>query len=166
MDDLSKALYDDLKAIAARQLRGDRAMRSICPTDLANEALRRALDQHGMTGQVRTEILGRMAHLVRQVLVDRARQRQSLRRGAAEEIVQLAVDPTVDPRAPELDLLALDEALDRLRALDQRQSRMIEMRYFGGHTVEEVAEALAVSKSTVEKEERKARAWLELALAD
>ena len=166
MDEMSRTLYQEVRDIAARRLSGDRAEASICATDLVHEALERALRHRSLDGESRGQILGRVSHIVRQVLVDHARRRQTVRRGSGQPVLQLAVDPTVVPDMQPVDLLAVNDALDRLGALDERQARLIEMRYFGGHNVSEVAEALEVSLSTVEKEERKARAWLALALAD
>jgi RNA polymerase sigma factor (TIGR02999 family) len=166
MDAISRSLYDEIRRLARSRIRNDRAGRSICATDLAHEVLERGLRHGALAGIPRDEVLRRISRLSRQVLVDRARARGRLRRGAGEEVVQLALDPAAVPGVEPLDLLALDEALSRLGALDRRQAHMIELRYFGGCSVDEVARVLAVSRSTVEKEERKARAWLELVLAE
>jgi len=166
MDAISRSLYDEIRRLAAGRIRREPAARSICATALAHEVLERALRSDALSGVPREELLRRISRLLREVLVDHARARGRLRRGGGARREQLAVDPTAVPGVAPLDLLSLDEALTRLGDLDERQARMIELRYFGGCSVDEVARTLQVSKSTVEKEERKARAFLELALAD
>lgn len=166
MDLISRTLYDEIRHVVGQRMRGDRAGRSISATDLAHDVLERGLRHHALEGVPRPELMRRVGRLSREVLVDRARSRNRIKRGGAEQVLQLAVDPTAVPGMRPLDVLSLNDALDQLGGLDERQARMIELRYFVGCTVDEVAEALEVSKSTVEKEERKARAWLELALAD
>ncbi len=166
MDDLSRTLYDDIRRIAAGQLRRERALRSICATDLAHDAIERALRQGAADGVTRAELLRRVARLCRQVLVDRARARQRLRRGAGSRPERLDVDPEAAEGLGPLDLVALDEALDRLAELNARHAEIVELRFFAGSTMPEVAEALGCSLSLAEKDWRKARAWLALALED
>ncbi|MEM7205415.1 MAG: sigma-70 family RNA polymerase sigma factor [Planctomycetota bacterium] len=166
MDFLSQTLYREIRQIAAMRIRGDRAERSICATDLAHEVIERALRQEAVCGVSRDELLRRVSQIARQVLVDHGRRRGRQRRGGGRDVVQLAAEPCATEHMAPVDVVAIDDALLQLAALDARQAQMIEMRYFGGCSVGEVAGALGVSVSTVEKEERKARAWLELALAD
>lgn len=164
LDDLSRTLYADIRRIAAQRLRGDRASRSIGVTDLAHDVIERALTSDVAEGVSRAELLVRIARLSRQVLVDRARRRAALRHGGGRGFVQLEMDPTGARAFSPLDLVALDEALESLANLDARQARIVELRYFAGCTIAEVAATLEVSRSTIDKEERKARAFLALSL--
>lgn len=164
MDSLSRTLYDEIRRVAAGQIRGDRALRSICATDLAHEALERALRQKAGEGVERGELLGRVSRICRQVLVDRARRRDAVRRGGGRELAPLDVEAPADERMAPLDMLVLDDALEKLGRLNERHASIVEMRFFGGLQMTEIAAALGVSLRLVEKEWRKARAWLELAL--
>ncbi len=166
LDEFSRTLYDDIRRVAAGQLRREKSARSICVTDLAHDALERALRQDAGRGVTRAELMRRIARLCRQVLVDRARARGRLRRGDGARPERLDVDPTAAEGLGALDLLALDDALARLARLDPRHAEIVELRFFTGASMPEVAEALGLSLSAVEKDWRKARAWLALALED
>ena len=166
MDELSRTLYDEIRHVAAAQLRRERGERSIGATDLAHEALERALRHGAARGVERAEILRRCANLCRQVLVDHARVRGRRKRGDGHRPLAIEVEPAAAEGLGTLDLLALDEALTRLAALDERHAEIVELRFFGGQKMEEIAEALGLSLSKVEKDWRKARAWLELQLGD
>jgi len=170
VDELSRTLYDEIRQVAARQLGREMAMRSICATDLAHEAIERAIRQRAGKGVSRSELLKRVARLCRQVLVDRARARGRLRRGEGRRPIQLEVGPGVlqsgsaGEGVEALDLIALDEALGKLAGLNPRHASIVEMRFFGGSSMPEIAAALELSLSAIEKEWRKARAWLALEL--
>lgn len=167
MDELSRTLYDEIRRLAAAQLRRERGPRSIDATELAHEALARVL-RDGAQGDApdveRRELLRRCARVCRQVLVDHARARGSRKRGDGQRPASLDVDLAASGGPPALDLLLLDEALTRLAALDERHASIVELRFFGGYTMDEIATALGRSLSAVEKDWRKARAWLELEL--
>ena len=164
MDDLSQTLYQEIRHVAAAQLRHEKSLRSISPTDLAHEAIERAIRQEAGAGVTRAELLRRVSRLCRQVLVDRARSKNRLRRGEGVRPVRLEVDPAMTAGMGTLDLIAVDDALSRLGGLNERHASIVEMRFFGGLTMPEVATALDSSLSAVEKDWRKARAWLALAL--
>ena len=166
VDDLSRTLYDEIRRMAAVQLRGERARRSICATDLAHEAMARALRQRAAENVTRAELLRRVSRLCRQVLVDRARARGRLKRDSGRRRVPLeSLDP-IEERVDAFDIVALDEALVRLAELNERHAQVVELRFFGGSSMTEVAEALGISLSAAEKDWRKARAWLALALEE
>ena len=164
MDELSRTLYSEIRHVAAGALRRERERRSLSPTDLAHEAMARAIRSASLEDVPRAEVLRRVARLCRQVLVDRARARSRLRRGGGRRPLALEVDPESSDRLGTVDVLAVDEALEALAALDARHASIVELRFFGGLSMPEIAEALEVSLSAVEKEWRKARAWLALYL--
>lgn len=157
---LSPSLYDEVRRIADELLRRDRARWMISSSDVAHEVLLRAVRSGVLAGLSRGEQLRRVAKAVRRLLVDLARRRAAVRHGGKVQIVALETDPSLELGSAPLDVLAIDEALEDLARLDERQAQMVELRYFGGHTVAEVADVLGVSVSTVEKEERRARSYL------
>lgn len=162
---LGPTAYDDVIKLAARQLRRDRARRSISTTDLAHEALERYLRSNA--GKIpRSQLLGHISVIVRQVLVDRARKRQRIKRGEGREPVQLAVDQEAAAGLGVLDVLAVHEELERLAAIEERQAKVVEMKFFAGFGEDDIADALGCSARTVRNEWRKARAWLEVRLED
>jgi len=151
-------VYSELRKLAAGHLRRESGNHTLQPTELVHEAYLRLIRQHSIAWQSRTHFFGVAAHLMRLILVDYARRRNRAKRGGAEAWhVDISV---VDPRAKTLDLDALDQALDRLMQVDARQSRIVEMRYFGGLTVDETAEVLGMSPKTVRRDWTVARAWL------
>src|SRR4029079_13229181 len=133
--------------------------RTLTTTELVHEAYLKLIDQTRVQWNGRAQLLGVAAIAMRRILVDRARRRRSLKRGGPNAVVPLeSVDLSADERA---DLVvALDEALDRLRALDERQSRVVECRFFGGMSEDETAEALGIGLRTVKRDWAKARSWL------
>jgi len=151
-------LYKELRALAKRHLRGERAGHTLQTTALAHEAYLRLVDDRSLGDAERTRFLALASQAMRRVLVDHARRRGAGKRGGGAERVTLADLP--DERGKDVDLLALDAALDELARLDERKSRIVEMRFFGGLTVPEAAAALGVSAPTVEREWFHARAWL------
>jgi RNA polymerase sigma factor (TIGR02999 family) len=160
-NELLPLLYDELHALAERLMRTPGAGRTLQPTALVNEAwlrLGEAGDGAGFEG--RTHFLGVAAKAMRSVLIDQARRRASLKRGGAGERVPLeSVLELFDDRAS--DVLALDEALTRLETLDPELARLVELRFFGGLSVEETARALGKSEPTVVRGWRVARLWLQ-----
>jgi RNA polymerase sigma-70 factor, ECF subfamily len=157
---LLPVVYEQLRALAGKYLRSASA---IAPTSIVHEAYLK-LRQGSPQWEDREHFCAIAATAMRQVLVDRARKRATARRGGQWERVSLSF--ALDVHAEALDLEALDAALTQLSALDARQARIVELRYFGGLTVPEVARHLGVSASTVEKEWRRARAWLGATLQD
>jgi len=153
-------LYEELRRLARRYLRKERLDHTLQCTALVHEAYLRLAGQRGMRWQSRTHFLAVAAQMMRQILVDHARRRRRAKRGGLQQKLPLneALDLT-EPRAS-LDLLTLDAALDELAGLDAQQSRIVELRYFGGLTIAETAEALGVSHATVERDWALARAWL------
>jgi len=160
-DELIPVVYDQLRRIARRRLRGERAGHSLQTTDLINEAYLR-LDDQSVSWRSRTHFFGIAARLMRQILVDHARSRQRLKRGQDPDIVSLSSAGEIEEEAS--DLLALNEALETLSELDPQRSKIVELRFFGGLTIEETAEVMQVSTPTVERGWRAARAWLQTQL--
>ena len=157
-------VYDELRRIAARYVRGERHQ-TLQATALVNEAFVSMKAERARPFQNRTHFLAIAALSMRQILVQRARARKAAKRGGAPLRVTLD-DRNVGeaPAAGDIDVLALDEALTRLAAFDPEQARIIELRYFGGLTLEEAAEAAGVSLATVKRQFAMARAWLKRAL--
>ena len=159
LEQLLPAVYDDLRRHAARLLRRERPGHTLQPTALINEAYLRLVDQQQVAWQSRAHFYGIAARVMRQILVDHARRRAAEKRGGAER--DLPLDEALAARdEADVDYLALDEALGRLAALSERQARVVELRYFAGLGVEEVAEVLRVSPATVKNDWSAARAWL------
>lgn len=159
------AVYGELRSIARRQMASERAGHTLQATALVNEALIRLIGEERARWTNRDQLLALAAQAMRRVLVDHARRRAADKRPdpAARVSMALAEQHSVDG---EIDVLALDRALATLAELDPRQAQIVELRYFGGLSGEEVAGALGVSLATVNREWRAARAWLRLALAD
>lgn len=162
---LFRAVYAELHGQAARAMRRLPAGRTLQTTALVHEAYLRLADGRDLVWQGRGHFFGVAARAMRHVLVDHARARRAAKRGGGARPVTLGAldvpDAASDGRAiGAIDLLALHEALDRLAALDAEQARLVELRYFGGLSIEETAEALGVSPATVKREWAIARAWL------
>ena len=158
-------VYDELKRLAHQHLARESDSRTLGTTELVHEAYFKLIDQTRVEWGGRAHFLGVAAIAMRRILVDRARSRRRLKRGGGSSPLPIdLVDLSTDDRA---DLvLALDEALDRLRALDARQARVVECRYFGGMTEDETAEAIGVAVRTVKRDWAKARSWLYTELYD
>src|SRR5262245_35906878 len=152
-------VYEELRRRAAAYLRRERADHTLQPTALVNEAYLRLIGQERVAWQNRAHFFGVAAQMMRRILVDHARaRRRAKREGAA---VRVSLDERIGAAAPpDCELLLLDQALDELAAVDPQQARIVELRYFGGLTEDEVASALTVSRSTVTREWRIARGWL------
>jgi RNA polymerase sigma factor (TIGR02999 family) len=150
-------VYDEMRRLAAGYLRNERPGHTLQPTALAHEAFLRLVVQKNVTWQNRAHFLGVAAQAMRRVLVDHARRRKAQRRGGGRTLVTLSA-----ARTPEWQVAFddLDQALDSLARLSERQARVVELRYFGGLTIEETAEVLAVSPMTVKRDWTVARAWL------
>jgi RNA polymerase sigma factor (TIGR02999 family) len=163
MDQLVPLLYDDLRHVAAACMRREPAGHSLQPTALVHEAYVRLIDQRQVKWRNRAHFFGVAAALMRRILVDHARARRADKRGGEFERVTLVGDEAI--AAPEIDLLALHEALRRLAVFDARKERIVELRYFGGLTIEEAAEVVGISKATVVREWTIAQAWLRAELS-
>lgn len=159
LDQLMPLVYDELRRLAHRYLGRERVGHTLQTSALVNEAWVRLIDADQVNWQNRAHFFGVSAQLMRQVLVDFARSRQSLKRGG--QIFRITLGEAEDIAVEkETDLVALEDALNALAALDARQSKVVEMRFFGGLSLEETAEVLKVSPGTVRRDWRMARAWL------
>jgi RNA polymerase sigma factor (TIGR02999 family) len=157
--ELSRSLYEELRHVAAQRMRGERPGHLLDPTGLVHEAWLRLRALPGGAPSGRTHLLAFGAALVRRVLVDQARARMAEKRGGARGRAELDLSLEA-PEGPPLDLFELDEALSRLAQANPRQARVVELRFFGGLTVQETAEVLGLSSDTVKRDWRFARAYL------
>lgn len=152
-------VYDELHQLARHQMRHERPDHTLQATALVHEAYLRLVYQPDRTWQNRAHFIGVAARVMRRILIDHARARRAAKREGLLQRVPLE-EPVLLTEDQSAQLMALDEALDRLAQFDARQSQVVELRYFGGLTVDEVAEALGMSSKTVERDWRAARAWL------
>lgn len=159
IDRLAPLVYDELRRQARLQLRGERAGHTLQPTALVHEAFLRLVGQSRAQWQNREQFFAVASRAMRRVLVDHARARMAAKRGDGQTFVVLD-EARAASAPPGVDVLALDQALDRLAAIDLRQARVVELRYFGGLTAPETAAALDVSLATVNRDWAMARAWL------
>lgn len=160
-DQLIPLVYGQLRRIARHRLRAEFASQTLQSTDLINEAYLRLVEQ-SVDWQSRAHFFGIAARLMRQILVDGARSRHALKRGGHQQQISLtAADAELKQTD---DLLALNEALETLAEVDPKRSQIVELRFFGGLTIEETAEVMGVSAPTVERSWRSARAWLQTEL--
>ena len=162
-DELIPLVYDTLRRIARHQLRGERAGHTLETTALINEAYLKLVEQ-SVSWQSRAHFFGIAARLMRQLLVDYARARQRLKRGGDMQQISLT-DAAGIAQDQAVDLLALDDALQILTEVDPQSSRIVELRFFGGLTIEETAQVMGISTPTVERGWRAARAWLQTELS-
>ena len=173
--ELSALMYEELRQLAQRHLRRERSDHTIQKTALVNEAFVRLVGQQSVDWQSRAHFIGLASKLMRRVLVDYARARLADKRGGGVGV--LSLDEMAAPEADEApdttptalqhldahtqeEVSAIDQALQRLEQIDARQAQIVEMRYFGGLTVEQTAEAIGISEATVKREWTLARAWL------
>jgi RNA polymerase sigma-70 factor, ECF subfamily len=156
---LMPLVYGELRRLATRYLRRERLNHTLQPTALVNEAYLRLIDQQKVEWQNRAQFFGLAAKLMRNILVDHARTHQAAKRGGDHYSVSLSRADRVSA-ASAIDLVALHETLERLNAHDPQKSNIVELRFFGGLTIEETAEVLDISHATVERDWKMARAWL------
>jgi RNA polymerase sigma-70 factor (ECF subfamily) len=156
-DRLLPVLYDELHRIAAGALRGERRGHTLQPTALVNEAWMKLADQNA-PWKNRAHFLGVAAQAMRRILVDHARRKSAQKRGG--DALRVTLADVAATESNEVDLVRLDDALEKLAALDERQAKMVTMRFFAGLTVDETAEALGVSEKTVKRDWAAAKAWL------
>ena len=158
-DRLVPLVYDELRRVARRHLRREQPGHALQATALVHEVYLRLVDVDRLTLKNRTHFFSIAAKLMRQVLVDHARRQQAGKRGGGATMVSLDdVSPATQP--PSVDVLALDEALEALSAIDAQQGSVVELRFFAGLDINEASEALGISTATVEREWAMAKAWL------
>jgi RNA polymerase sigma factor (TIGR02999 family) len=155
-------VYEELRRIARRHLRRERSGHTLQTTALIHEAYLRLIDQQAVGVRDRCHFVALTSHLMRQILVDHARARMARKRDAGYRVTLADNVAVTEPQ--EIDVLAVDEALTRLAVLDPQQARIVELRYFGGLSIRETSEALAVSEATVKRDWATARAWLHRAM--
>jgi RNA polymerase sigma factor (TIGR02999 family) len=156
-------LYDDFRRVAAAQLRREPPGHTLQPTALVHEAFLRLIDQSRVQWQGRTHFIAVGAQAMRRILVDHARASKRVKRGGERRRVELDDRITVSPRDSE-DVIAIDDALQVLATLDPRQAKIVELRFFGGMTNDEVATFLGISRATVDRQWRAVKAWLRVQL--
>jgi RNA polymerase sigma-70 factor (ECF subfamily) len=159
LDSLLPIVYQELRRLAAGYLRRERPGQTLQPTGLVHEAYLRLMKDRQDRWQNRAHFCAIAANAMRQILIERARARGALKRGGAQPRVTLD-EALVAGGEQSFDILALDRALEKLAAIDAEQARLVELRFFGGLTVEETAEAMAISPATVKRHWAVARAWL------
>jgi RNA polymerase sigma-70 factor (ECF subfamily) len=156
---LMPLVYQELRKLSQGYLKAERADHTLQATALVHEAYIRLVDWENVTWQNRAHFFAVAAQIMRRILVDHAREKQSQKRGGG--LTRLSLDEAVSfSRQREVDLVVLDDALESLSLLDTKQSKIVELRFFGGLTVEETAEALNVSPATIKREWTIAKAWL------
>lgn len=160
LDKLMPLVYSELRKQAARYLRRERQNHTLQPTALVNEAYLKLIDQRNTEWQNRAQFFGVAAQLMRRILVDHARQHQAAKRGGTSRDRLSITSAGRLGEKPDLDLLALHEALEELKTFDSQQERIVELRYFGGLSIEETAEVMGIGHATVERDWKIARAWL------
>jgi RNA polymerase sigma factor (TIGR02999 family) len=159
LDQLTPLVYNELRRLAKAYLRRERPDHTLEGTALVHEAYLRLIDQHQVEWKSRNQFFGLAAELIRRILVDHARARVAAKRGGGS--FKLSLDDAIaPPQEKDLDLVALDDALQALARADAQQSRIVELRYFGGLTIEETAEILDISPATIKRDWVMAKAFL------
>ena len=160
LDQLMPLVYSELRRLATNYLRRERQGHTLQPTALVNEAYLKLVDQRNAKWQNRAQFFGISAQLMRRILVDHARQHRAAKRGGSEQQRLSITSAEKFAKQSEIDLLALNEALDELTKMDPQQARIVELKFFGGLSIEETAEILGIGHATVERDWKMARAWL------
>jgi RNA polymerase sigma factor (TIGR02999 family) len=160
LDRLLPLVYAELRRVAARQLRNERADHTLQPTALIHEVYIRLVDQRQVDWQNRAHFFGVSAQVMRRILVDHARRHGASKRGEGVRCVSIDEAKDVAAASNDIPIVALDYALDRLEKVDAALAKVVELRAFGGLTIEEAAHVLGVSPSTVKRDWRTAKAWL------
>jgi RNA polymerase sigma-70 factor, ECF subfamily len=164
-DALMAHIYDELREIAAREMRSERPGHTLQPTALVSEAFLRMVDQANTNWRDKSHFCAIAAHVMRRILVDHARKRSAGKRGGRRNKLLLSDELIVTDATDPMDIVAIDDVLTELGRMNERHARIVELRYFAGLTIEETAEALGVSPATVKNDWRVARAWLSSQLA-
>jgi RNA polymerase sigma factor (TIGR02999 family) len=159
LDQMLPVVYEELHRLASQYLSREATGHTLQPTALVHEAYLRLIDQRRVDWRNRAQFLGMAASMMRRILVNHARDRVAKKRGGGARQVSLSLLESPSGR-PDVDLIALEDAMARLTALDERKSRVVELKFFGGLTTEEIAEVMDLSGATVEREWAFARAWL------
>ena len=159
LNSLMTALYDDMRRLAMSHLSSERTDHTLQPTALVHEAYLKLVDQRNTTWSDRLHFFAIASRVIRRILIDPARERGAQKRGGGGTRLSLADHEVAAPER-ELDLVALDEALRELETIDAQQARVVELRYFAGCTIDEIAEVMSVGKRTVDRDWQAAKAWL------
>jgi RNA polymerase sigma factor (TIGR02999 family) len=160
LDNLMPLVYEELRRQASGYLRRERSNHTLQPTALINEAYLKLIDQRDVKWQNRAHFFAIVAQAMRRILVDYARERKREKRGGAAENLPLDEALTIVSQEKSVDLVALDEALNKLAKFDERQAKVVELRYFSGLSIDETAEVLNVSNITIRRDWSMAKAWL------
>jgi RNA polymerase sigma factor (TIGR02999 family) len=159
LDEMLPLIYDELRRLAAYHLKRERKSHTLQATALVHEAYMRLVNQRDVDWRNRAQFLGLASEMMRRILVSHARKRAAVKRGGQEQRVSLSI-ADLSPKRQNVDLMVLDDALNKLASRDLRKSRVVELKFFGGLTTDEIAELLQISGATVEREWTLARAWL------
>ncbi len=165
LDALMAAIYQDMRRLAVSHLNGERRDHTLQPTALVHEAYLKLVDQRKTDWNDRIHFFAVASRIIRRILIDHARAHMAEKRGGAATRLRIDEHDVPGP-ARDVDLLALDEAMQELAAIDEQQARIVELRFFGGCSVDEVAELLKIGKRTVDRDWQAARAWLMVRLED
>jgi RNA polymerase sigma factor (TIGR02999 family) len=160
LDKLMPLVHSELRRLASNYLRRERQNHTLQPTALVNEAYLKLIDQKNARWQNRAHFYGVAAQLMRRILVDHARQHQAAKRGGTNQQRLSITSARAIAEAPEVDVLAVHEALEELKQFDPQQERIVELRFFGGLSIDETAEVMGIGHATVERDWKMARAWL------
>lgn len=164
LDEMLPLVYAELRRLAVRYLDRERPNHTLQPTALVHEAYLRLAEQHSVDWKNRAQLIGLAAQMMRRILVNHAEAFRAAKRG--DGISKITLDEsTAILGAPDLDILNVNEALNRLAAIDEQKCRIVELRFFGGLTIEETAEVIGKSTATVEREWNFARSWLKRELS-
>lgn len=159
-EEIMPVVYNELRRIAASYLKRERGGHTLQPTALVHEAFLRLVAQKEIEWQNREHFFGIAARLMREILIEYARMKNAQKRGGGEYKTRVAVETVSMGGQKQFDLLVLDEALAQLESLDERQARIVEMKFFGGLNIEEIAGILKISPATVKREWKTAKLWL------
>jgi RNA polymerase sigma factor (TIGR02999 family) len=165
LDKLMPLVYGELRKMARQYLNREHPGHTLQTTDLIHETYLKLVDQRRVHWQNKAQFFGVSAQLMRRILVDRARGKKRMKRGGGATVLTLQESVVASQSSP-LDLVAFDVALTRLAEIDQRKAQVVELRFFGGFSVDEAAEFLKVSNITIMRESKMAKAWLHRALSD
>ncbi len=160
VNEILPLIYDELRRLAGNYLRKERGNHTLQPTALVHEAYMKLIDQKAVKWQNRSHFFGIAAQIMRRILVDHARKHKAEKRGGEGDNISLEEEFVVSEKSRPAELLALDEALEKLAVMDEIKAKIVELRYFGGLNVRETAEVLDVSEITVKRHWRAAKAWL------
>ena len=160
MEELMPLVFDELHRVARRYMSDERPGHTLQTTALVNETYLRLVSSEGANWEGRTHFFGVCATMMRRILVDWTRSRQALKRGGEARALDLDSEALAAVNQPGMDLVALDDALNALTAIDSRKGRVVELRFFGGLSVKETAEILGISPETVQRDWKMAKGWL------